>query len=89
MARLVDYIPEVVNAVRNAGVINQGDLTEAVWGTSGRGNKSLTSILFPEMVSKGLLIQKKSGRSIMFEVTEKGIDKMNKMCEERGYGPCN
>jgi hypothetical protein len=30
MARLVDYIPEVIHAVQQAGEINQTDLTEAV-----------------------------------------------------------
>lgn len=89
MAKLKDYIPEVIHAVQQAGEINQTELTEAVWGTSGRGNTSLTQILFPEMVSRGYLVMRKAGRAKMFTVTQKGLDKMAAMCQERGYGVCN
>lgn len=85
MARLVDYIPEVIHAVQQAGEINQTDLTEAVWGESGRGNTSLTQILFPEMVARGFLTMRKAGRAKMFSVTQKGLDKMEAMCKARGY----
>jgi hypothetical protein len=85
MARLVDYIPEVIDAVRQAGEINQTDLTEAVWGTSGRGNTSLTQILFPEMVDRGYLTMRKAGRAKMFSVTQKGIDRADRICQQRGY----
>lgn len=89
MARLKDYIPEVVHAVKRAGEINQTDLTEAVWGTSGRGNKNLTDILFPSMVSLGLMTMEQRGRSKIYRVTAKGHRTMQMMCEQRGYGPCN
>lgn len=85
MAKLKDYIPEVVHAVRQAGEINQTELTEAVWGTSGRGNTTLTQVLFPEMVARGLLTMRKAGRAKMFSVTQKGVDTMDRMCRERGY----
>lgn len=85
MAKLKDYIPEVIHEVRQAGEINQTDLTEAVWGTSGRGNTSLTQILFPEMVARGLLTMRKAGRAKVFSVTQKGLDTMDRMCRERGY----
>jgi predicted transcriptional regulator len=85
MARLIDYIPEVIHAVQQAGEINQTELTEAVWGTSGRGNTSLTQILFPEMVDRGYLRMRKAGRAKMFSVTQKGLDKMAAMCKARGY----
>jgi predicted transcriptional regulator len=85
MARLIDYIPEVIHEVQQAGEINQTELTEAVWGESGRGNTSLTQILFPEMVAKGLLTMRKAGRAKMFSVTQRGIDKMDAMCRARGY----
>jgi len=85
MARLIDYIPEVVYEVQQAGEINQTELTERVWGTSGRGNTSLTQILFPEMVSRGFLVMRKAGRAKMFSVTQKGLDKMASMCAARGY----
>ncbi len=89
MAKLKDYIPEVIHAVQQAGEMTQTDLTEAVWGTSGRGNTTLTQVLFPEMVDRGYLTMRKAGRAKMFSVTQRGIDKMNEMCRERGYGPCN
>jgi hypothetical protein len=85
MARLVDYIPEVVHEVQQAGEINQTLLTEAVWGTSGRGNTSLTQVLFPEMLDRGYLNMRKAGRAKMFSVTQKGLDKMAAMCKLRGY----
>lgn len=85
MAKLKDYIPEVVHAVQQAGEINQTELTERVWGESGRGNTSLTQILFPEMVARGMLVMRKAGRAKMFSVTQKGLDTMDRMCKERGY----
>lgn len=85
MARLIDYIPDVVHEVRQAGEINQTMLTEEVWGTSGRGNTSLTTVLFPEMVARGYLKMRTAGRAKLFSVTQKGIDKMESMCRERGY----
>ena len=85
MARLVDYIPEVIHEVQKAGEINQTELTEAVWGTSGRGNTSLTQILFPEMVARGYLTMRKAGRAKLFSVTQRGIDRMAAMCAARGY----
>lgn len=89
MAKLKDYIPEVIHAVRQAGGMSQTDLTEAVWGTSGRGNTSLTTALFPSMVSLGLMTMEKQGRAKVFRATAKGIRTMEHMCQERGYGPCN
>lgn len=89
MARLIDYIPEVVYEVQQAGEVNQTELTERVWGTSGRGNTSLTQILFPEMVARGYLKMRKAGRAKLFSVTPKGVDKMNAMCKARGYTPLN
>lgn len=85
MAKLIDYIPDVVYEVQQAGEINQTELTERVWGTSGRGNTSLTQVLFPEMVARGYLVMRKAGRSKMFSVTQRGVDKMDSMCRERGY----
>lgn len=89
MAKLKDYIPEVIHAVRQAGEMNQTDLTEAVWGTSGRGNTTLTTVLFPSMVSLGLMTMEKRGRAKVFRATAKGVQTMEHMCRERGYGPCN
>jgi len=85
MARLIDYIPEVIYEVQQAGEINQTELTEAVWGTSGRGNTSLTTILFPEMVDRGYLTMRKAGRAKLFSVTQRGLDKMAAMCQARSY----
>ena len=85
MARLIDYIPEVIHEVQQAGEINQTELTERVWGTSGRGNTSLTQVLFPEMVDRGYLTMRKAGRAKMFSVTQRGLDKAAAMCAARGY----
>jgi predicted transcriptional regulator len=85
MAKLKDYIPDVIYEVQQAGEINQTLLTEAVWGTSGRGNTSLTQVLFPEMVARGYLTMRQAGRSKMFSVTPKGLEVMDRMCRERGY----
>jgi hypothetical protein len=71
--------------VQQAGEINQTLLTEAVWGTSGRGNTSLTAILFPEMVDRGYLTMRKAGTAKLFSVTQRGLDKMAAMCRARGY----
>ena len=72
---LIDYVPNILKAVADAGEINQGDLTEAVWGTSGRGNKTLTQTVFPYLViDKRMLAQRKRGRAIMFSITDKGRD---------------
>lgn len=83
--KLKDYIPNVVYEVQQAGEIAQTALTEKVWGTSGRGNTTLTQKLFPAMVELGYLSQRKAGRSILFSVTPKGVAKMDAMCKERGY----
>jgi predicted transcriptional regulator len=85
MARLKDYIPEVIYAVQQAGEINQTALTEAVWGESGRGNTSLTQVLFPEMVARGYLKMRQAGRAKMFSVTDRGIRVMEEQCRIRGY----
>ena len=85
MARLIDYLPEVIHEVQPAGEINQTELTERVWGTSGRGNTSLTQVLFPEMVDRGFLRMRKAGRAKLFSVTQRGLDKMAAMCAARGY----
>ena len=70
---IIDYIPCVLEEVLNAGNnVKQTDLTEMVWGTSGRGNTTLTGSLFPYMVGAGLMTMTKSGRSKIFSVTEKG-----------------
>jgi len=85
MARLIDYIPEVIYEVQQAGEIAQTELTERVWGTSGRGNTSLTQVLFPEMVDRGYLTMRKAGRAKLFGVTQTGLDKMAAMCQARCY----
>ena len=85
MAQLKDYIPDVVWEVQQAGEIAQTELTERVWGESGRGNTTLTKQLFPAMVDLGYLSQRKAGRSILFSVTPKGVAKMDEMCKARGY----
>jgi len=90
MARLIDYIPEVVYEVQQAGEVNQTELTERVWGTADAlACAILTQILFPEMVARSYLKMRKAGRAKLFSVTPKGVDKMNAMCKARGYTPLN
>lgn len=86
MAKLKDYIPDVIYAIQQAGGrITQTNLTEAVWGTSGRGNTTLTNKMFPAMVDLGLINMEVKGRSKIFSVTPKGIELSDRMCKERGY----
>lgn len=62
--RTIDFIPHVLTALREAGrELTGSDLSEAVWGTSGRGNPKLTNGLFPYMVERGLLAVRTKGRA--------------------------
>ena len=69
---LLDYLKNVVKAVADAGSIKQTDLTVAVFGLSGRGNKMLIDSLFPHAVRKGLVCMTASGRSKVYTVTDAG-----------------
>jgi predicted ATPase len=69
--RVIDSAPFVLEALAN-GPMNQGELTEAVWGTSGRGNRTLVNSLFPYLERRGLITITKRGRSIVYEITSKG-----------------
>ena len=82
---VTDYIPQVVYHVQQAGEIAQTALTEKVWGSSGRGNATLTTRLFPWMVAMGYLKMRPTGRAKLFSVTAAGIKKMDDMCKARGY----
>ncbi len=67
--RVVDYVPYVMKALREAGREMTGsELSEAVWGTSGRGNPKLTQVLFPHMVAKGYLKVREKGRAKYYSV---------------------
>ena len=71
--KIIEYIPFVLEAlVAAGGSMKQTDLTVAVWGTSGRGNTTLTQSLFPYMVGVGLLNMTTKGRSKTFTVSDKG-----------------
>jgi len=76
-SRTLDYTLHTLDAVRKAKTINQGDLSEAVWGTSGRGNSTLTQVLFPYCVSKGYMVMTKRGNAKTFSLTQKGLDTLN------------
>lgn len=69
---LLDYLKNVVKEVADAGSITQTDLTVAVFGTSGRGNKMLIDSLFPYAVRKGLVCMTARGRSKIYTVTDAG-----------------
>lgn len=69
---LIDHAPDVIQALCNAGPTKQTDLTEMVFGSSGRGNTGLTKSLFPFVVNKGWATSRKLGRSTEFEVTDLG-----------------
>lgn len=71
--RVIDFTPYVLGAlVRAGGSANQGALTEAVWGSSGRGNRTLVNSLFPFMERKGWITIRRAGRSIVYSLTEAG-----------------
>lgn len=73
---VIDYAPCVLDALRAAGELNQGDLCEAVWGSSGRGNSTLTNSLFPLCVRRGWVSMSKRGRSHVFALTPAGLAKL-------------
>ena len=69
---LKDYAPYVCMVLVRDGMSNQTELTEQVWGTSGRNSPRLTKNLFPAMVDWGYLKLEKWGRTKMYSVTDKG-----------------
>lgn len=78
---LSEFSPFVLKAV-SIGPINSGDLSEAVWGTSGRGNPSLTKVLFPHMERTGLMKMEKRGRAMVYTITDAGRVKLEKAHNE-------
>jgi len=76
--RLIDFMKYVVKEVRDAGSITQTNLTVAVFGLSGRGNKQLTDVLFPCTVNAGFIKMAQKGRSKIFTVTDKGLAYLSK-----------
>ena len=56
----------VIEAVKNEPGITGTDLSERVWGTSGRGSTKLTKGLFPAMVSAGMIKAVKQGRAVRY-----------------------
>ena len=71
-SRTIDYTLGVLDNLRNSGPMNQGDLTESIWGTSGRGNATLTTVLFPYMVRQGYMSMQ-GKRPKIFSITAKGL----------------
>ena len=69
---LVDYTKYVLRAVSSTPGIKQTELTVAVWGISGRGNKSLTNVLFPYCVRQGWIKMDTSGRGRAFSLLPAG-----------------
>lgn len=74
---LLDYLKYVVKEVAAVASIKQTDLTVAVFGTSGRGNKMLVNYLFPYAVSEGYVNVEVSGRSKVYTVTDAGRAYLN------------
>jgi hypothetical protein len=75
--KLIEYTPYVVNEVRKHIAIKETALTIAVFGSSGKGNPSLTKSLFPYCVRKGLIAMTLAGRSKIYTITEKGENYLN------------
>ena len=62
--KVIDYAPFVIEALKESNREMTGsDLSEAVWGTSGRGNTKLTNSLFPHMVRTGTIVMRQKGRA--------------------------
>jgi hypothetical protein len=70
-SRAIDYTLGILDILKDGMAMNQGDLTEAIWGTSGRGNSTLTTVLFPYMVRQGYMTLH-GKRPKLFVITEKG-----------------
>lgn len=81
MATLWSYAAHIVHEVEKAGEINQTLLTEKVWGTSGRGNKTLTRGVFPAMVTLGFLRSEKRGRATVFSLGSEALVKIEAICQ--------
>lgn len=75
MGKMWDYVPAAVQAADKEPGITQTDLSERVWGTSGRGNTNLTKGMFPAMVTLGYLRAEKKGRTIRYFATALGKSK--------------
>jgi len=69
--KVIDSAPMVLAALRN-GPMLQTDLTEAVWGSSGRGNSTLTTRLFPFCIARGWVAMTTRGRAKLFTLTDLG-----------------
>lgn len=69
--KLIDYTPNVLAALRG-GEMKQTELTEAVFGLSGRGNSHLIGSLFPHCVRRGWVTVQQRGRSKVFTLTPAG-----------------
>ena len=70
----IDYTKYVVREVAQTTPIRQTDLTVRVFGSSGKGSKVLTDVLFPATVRKGLISLETKGRSKIFSITPAGLD---------------
>ena len=71
--KLIDHAPHVIKELVEAGrPVTQTDLTELVFGSSGRGDTGLTRSLFPYVIKRGWVTTQKKGRSTLFEVTDLG-----------------
>lgn len=68
---LYEHMIHVLEVLNN-GPEMQTNLTEKVWGTSGRGNTTLTNALFPAMVDRNLVTMEQRGRAKVFAITDKG-----------------
>jgi hypothetical protein len=73
--KVYEYAPFVVEECIDK-IMTQTDLSEMVWGTSGRGNQTLTKSLFPWMAAKKYLNVFKKGRMVGYQATPLGIQMM-------------
>lgn len=67
--RLIDYAPYVLLALRN-GPVKQTDLTEAIFGSSGRGSPALINSLFPYCIRKGWVTMTRRGRAKVYSLSQ-------------------
>lgn len=68
--RVIDFIPDVLEILKVAGKpLNQSDLTERLWGSSGKNSPHLVN-LFNHMVGSGSLIRCTKGRTKWYSLPQ-------------------
>lgn len=65
--RPIDFIPDVLQALAGGVEKTQTQLTEEVWGTSGRNSPRLVNLL-NHMVGRKLIVRREVGRAKLYRL---------------------